>query len=183
MASSSNFYFLKEYDPVFFQLDSAAECAFSGDPNTTLIKLRQLAEQMDAEARAYEQLAIDNEKALTQQRQEFEKRIKEMQAELYAGLIGQQQTHMTQAQLTQEQSKQARQQQARQKKAKQQVSERTQRAASQFTLNEALTRIIIDQQLINAGWDADSQGTNKLNSHRGFARGKPAKASASEREA
>jgi type I restriction enzyme R subunit len=37
------------------------------------------------------------------------------------------------------------------------VVEGTQKASSQFTLNEELTRILIDQQLINAGWDADTQ--------------------------
>ncbi len=45
-ALNSNFDFLKEHDPVFYQLGSAAESAFSGDPNTTLIKLRQLAEAL-----------------------------------------------------------------------------------------------------------------------------------------
>lgn len=40
----SNFDFLKEHDPLFFQLAHNAETAFTYDPNTTLIKLRQLAE-------------------------------------------------------------------------------------------------------------------------------------------
>ena len=44
MATFSNFEFLKEHDPVFFQLAFAAEQSFSADPNTTLIKLRQLGE-------------------------------------------------------------------------------------------------------------------------------------------
>ena len=44
MADKSNFEFLKEHDPVFFQLAFAAEQSFSADPNTTLIKLRQLGE-------------------------------------------------------------------------------------------------------------------------------------------
>lgn len=44
MAKLSNFEFLKEHDPVFFQLGCAAEQSFSADPNTTLIKLRQLGE-------------------------------------------------------------------------------------------------------------------------------------------
>lgn len=46
MPPSSNFEFLKEHDPVFYQLGSAAESSFSSDPNTTLLKLRQLAEAM-----------------------------------------------------------------------------------------------------------------------------------------
>ena len=46
MAESANFQFLKEHAPVFLQLVSAAERAFSADPNTTLIKLRQFSEAM-----------------------------------------------------------------------------------------------------------------------------------------
>ncbi len=42
----SNFDFLGEHDPIFLQLASAAERAFSSDPNTTLIKLRQLGEAL-----------------------------------------------------------------------------------------------------------------------------------------
>ncbi len=44
MTEKSNFESLKEHDPLFFQLASAAERAFASDPNTTLIKLRQLGE-------------------------------------------------------------------------------------------------------------------------------------------
>ncbi|MGZ8916432.1 MAG: DUF4145 domain-containing protein [Methylobacter sp.] len=44
MTDKSNFAFLKKHDPVFFQLAFAAEQSFSADPNTTLIKLRQLGE-------------------------------------------------------------------------------------------------------------------------------------------
>jgi len=40
----SNFLFLAEHDPIFFKLASMAEQTFSADPNTTLIKLRQLGE-------------------------------------------------------------------------------------------------------------------------------------------
>jgi len=92
-----------------------------------------LAEQMDAEARIYQQMATEQEQTTRQQRFEFEKRLKEMQAQL------------------------ADQQKMSQQQAKQQVGERTLKATAQFTLNEELTRIIIDQQLINAGWDADTQ--------------------------
>lgn len=41
---STNFDFLAEYDPLFVELAGAAERAFYSDPNTTLIKLRQLGE-------------------------------------------------------------------------------------------------------------------------------------------
>lgn len=40
----TNFEFLKEHDSIFMQLVMGAEQAFSNDPNTTLIKLRQLGE-------------------------------------------------------------------------------------------------------------------------------------------
>jgi hypothetical protein len=54
MPESANFHFLREYDPIFLQLACAAESAFVSDPNTTLIKLRQLAEALaqDLAARA-----------------------------------------------------------------------------------------------------------------------------------
>ena len=40
----SNFEFLKQHDPVFYQLASTAEQFFTMDPNTTIMKLRQLSE-------------------------------------------------------------------------------------------------------------------------------------------
>jgi type I restriction enzyme, R subunit len=40
----TNFDFLTTHDPLFLQLAQAAECAFNPDPNTTLVKLRQLGE-------------------------------------------------------------------------------------------------------------------------------------------
>ena len=43
---SSNFSFLAEHDPIFAELAQAAERVFANDPNTTLIKLRQLGEAM-----------------------------------------------------------------------------------------------------------------------------------------
>ena len=52
MVNLSNFECLKEHDPVFFQLAFAAEQAFYADPNTTLIKLRQLGEAIAQELAA-----------------------------------------------------------------------------------------------------------------------------------
>lgn len=46
IAFPSNFEFLKQHDPIFMQLAIGAERAFSSDPNTTLIKLRQLGEAL-----------------------------------------------------------------------------------------------------------------------------------------
>ncbi len=45
-AKSLNFQFLEEHDAVFLQLAVAAEQAYFSDPNTTLIKLRQLGEAL-----------------------------------------------------------------------------------------------------------------------------------------
>jgi len=88
----------------------------------------ELAEQMDAEARTFEQLATEHKEALEQQRQAFDKRLQDMQAQL-----------------------------DNKPQATQQVSERTQKATAHFTLNEELTRIIIDLKLLNAGWYVDTQ--------------------------
>ena len=43
---TSNFQFLKQHDPVFFQLASSSEQFFVVDPNTAIVKLRQLAEAL-----------------------------------------------------------------------------------------------------------------------------------------
>lgn len=43
---ASNFEYLKEHDPVFFQLAHNAEKIFAIDPNASLIKLRQFAEAL-----------------------------------------------------------------------------------------------------------------------------------------
>ena len=45
-AITSNFLFLKQHDPIFYQLASAAEQFFALDPNTTMVKLRQLTEAL-----------------------------------------------------------------------------------------------------------------------------------------
>ncbi|WP_312727415.1 type I restriction-modification system endonuclease [Stutzerimonas kunmingensis] len=86
-----------------------------------------LAEQMDAESRSHKQLAAEHEAALHRLRSEHEQRIKALQLQL----------------LTQPQ-------------AAQQVMHKTLHATSTFSLSEDLTRILIDQQLIDAGWEADS---------------------------
>ena len=86
-----------------------------------------LAEQMDAESRSYKQLAAEHEAALQQLRSEHEQSLKALQQQLAA-----------------------------QPQASQQVAKLTQQASSSFDLSEDLTRILIDQQLIDAGWQADS---------------------------
>ena len=100
-----------------------------------------LAQQMDEEARQYKSLAEQVEQQLKAQQSDFEQRISQLQADLQ---------RQTQEQKTQEQQKQAQQQVT-------QISQKTQRASTQLALNEELTRILIDQQLSDAGWEADTQ--------------------------
>jgi type I restriction enzyme R subunit len=88
----------------------------------------ELAEQMDADARTYEQLARETEQKLAQQQAEFDARLQSLQQQL------------------EQQSTQA---------AKQ-ITDKLAKGAAQFDLDEDLTRILIDQQLIDAGWAADS---------------------------
>ncbi|MGF0335056.1 type I restriction enzyme, R subunit [Pseudomonas sp. NFACC19-2] len=86
-----------------------------------------LAEQMDVESRSHKQLAAEHEAALQKLRSEHEKSLKALQQQLTA-----------------------------QPQASQKVAKLTQQASSSFDLSEDLTRILIDQQLIDAGWEADS---------------------------
>lgn len=86
-----------------------------------------LAEQMDAESRGHKQLAAEHEAALHKLRTEHEQSLKALQLQLAA-----------------------------QPQASKQVAKKTQQASSSFDLSEDLTRILIDQKLIDAGWEADS---------------------------
>src|SRR6266702_4577581 len=55
----TNFDFLKIHDPIFLQLAQAAESAFNPDPNTTLIKLRQLGEAFAKDIASRIGIAVD----------------------------------------------------------------------------------------------------------------------------
>jgi len=55
----SNFWFLREHDPVFQKLASVAEQVFAADPNTTLIKLRQLGEAFAKDLAGRVGVAVD----------------------------------------------------------------------------------------------------------------------------
>lgn len=92
-----------------------------------------LALAMDAESRALSEQAQQHEQALTQQRQAYEKKLRALQQQLS------------------EQNEQTVTQQ------RQQVAKKTKAAADVLALNEELTRILIDQQLQDAGWEADTQ--------------------------
>ena len=58
---SSNFSFLAEHDPIFLQLALTAEQVFAADPNTTLIKLRQLGEALAQDIAARAGIEFDRE--------------------------------------------------------------------------------------------------------------------------
>ena len=55
----SNFSFLQEHDPLFFQLTNNAELFFFSDPNTTLIKLRQFGEAIAQDMASRSNIAFD----------------------------------------------------------------------------------------------------------------------------
>ncbi|MCC5796300.1 MAG: type I restriction-modification system endonuclease [Methylophaga sp.] len=92
-----------------------------------------LALAMDEESRELAEQARQHELALAQQQQAYEERIKALQQQLT------------------EQGEQSVSQQ------RQRVAKQTKVAADTLVLNEELTRILIDQQLMEAGWEVDSQ--------------------------
>jgi len=92
-----------------------------------------LALAMDEESRALAQQAQQHEQILAEQRNTYEEKIRALQKQLT------------------EQGEQSLNQQ------RQQVARKTKAAADALVLNEELTRILIDQQLQETGWEADSQ--------------------------
>ncbi|WP_445620269.1 type I restriction-modification system endonuclease [Kushneria sp. Sum13] len=92
-----------------------------------------LAVAMDEESQAKTQEALAHENALAHQQKEYEQKIRTLQAQLAA------------------QNEQAVSSQ------RQDVTQKTRAASQQIVLDEALTRILIDQQLVEAGWEADSE--------------------------
>lgn len=99
-----------------------------------------LAEQMDTEARIYAELAEEKEEAIEVMRQDFERRLHEALA----------------AAQTSEQEA------ARVKE----VKVKTSKATAKVELSEELTRILIDEQLRQAGWEADSEELSYANGAR-----------------
>lgn len=87
-----------------------------------------LAQQMDAEAKTFEQLALEGEAKLKALKDDFTKQVQTIQKEL-----------------------------EEQKQKASVTAESTKAASTHFNLTEDLTRIIIDQQLEEAGWEVDSQ--------------------------
>lgn len=97
------------------------------------VEYETLANVMDEESRTFEAQAKAKEKALKQQEADYEKRILALQKRI----------------LAQDEKELQSQRNA--------ISSKTKSATQQIVLNEELTRILIDQQLIEAGWRADSQ--------------------------
>ncbi|KGK41197.1 DEAD/DEAH box helicase [Nitrincola sp. A-D6] len=91
-----------------------------------------LALAMDEESRALAAQASQHEQALAQQQNEYEQKIKALQAQL------------------------ADQDEKTQTRQRQQLNRKAQAATQHIVLDEALTRILIDQQLNEAGWQADT---------------------------
>jgi type I restriction enzyme R subunit len=114
------------------ELDAARQ---QHDQSKALIDLKErevqlnaeLAEAMDAEARELAATVSQREQELQQLRTEFEQRVADLQASVGVATS-----------------------------ATQQVARSTQRSSASFELSEDLTRILIDQQLRDAGWEADS---------------------------
>ena len=123
------------------QLTENNEQLESNQQLTTLLEREKeeyavLAEQMDAEAKLLATQAQAHEQALSKQQREFDKKLKALQKQL--------------AEQTEEMLKAT-------KAQRKDVTKRTSSASSRFTLNEELTRILIDQQLTDAGWEADTE--------------------------
>jgi type I restriction enzyme R subunit len=87
-----------------------------------------LAHQMDAEAKTFEKMALEGEAQLQALKEDFEKQLHAIQQELES-----------------------------KKQTSSVMAEKTRKASARFGLTEELTRIIIDQQLLDAGWETDSQ--------------------------
>lgn len=92
-----------------------------------------LAIAMDEESRALTEQALQHEQAQVEQQQAYERKIKSLQQQL-----SEQGEKIVNAQ-------------------RQQVAKQTKAASNTLVLNEELTRILIDQKLVEAGWEADSQ--------------------------
>ncbi|HCE2172069.1 TPA: type I restriction-modification system endonuclease [Vibrio alginolyticus] len=113
------------------ELDSSKQ--FNDLINREKAEYEALALAMDEESKQLSEQAKAHEQALSQQQKEYESKLQDLQK-----------------QLEQQGEKAAAAQ-------KQQVSSNTRSASQQIVLSEELTRILIDQQLIEAGWSADSQ--------------------------
>ena len=60
-AATTNFAFLEEHDSLFVELAASAERIFASDPNITLIKLRQLGEDLAQHLAALSGIEFDEQ--------------------------------------------------------------------------------------------------------------------------
>lgn len=97
------------------------------------VEFEALALAMDEESKQLAELAKEHELALAEQKKEYESKLLALQKKL---------------ELQDEKASAAQ---------KQKVSANARRASQHIVLSEELTRILIDQQLSEAGWAADSQ--------------------------
>jgi type I restriction enzyme R subunit len=105
-------------------------------------EFKALAFAMDEESRELAQQAASHEGALNEQQREYESKIELLKEQLAA------------------QDEKAR------ASERQKLNRNTQAAAQHVVLDEALTRILIDQQLTEAGWQADSEALTFSNGAR-----------------
>lgn len=115
--------------------------------NMELDSSQQLSELVEKEKTEYEELALAMEKesqVLAEQARDHETTLRQQQQD-YEGKI-----KALQDQLTQQGENSVIEQ-------RQQVASKTKAASDTLALNEELTRILIDQQLYESGWEADSQ--------------------------
>lgn len=116
------------------QLDSNQKLAAMVAAEKT--EYAQLAELMDDEARQLAATVKQQEAMLARERQDYQDKVAKLQRQL--------------VELNQSQDPPSRQQ-------RQDAAQRTQRATKSLTLSEDVTRLLIDQQLMEAGWQADSE--------------------------
>ncbi len=127
-----------------------------GHANVELESSQQLNELIAKEKAEYESLAVamdEESRTLAKQAQQFELDLEAQKLE-YESKIEKLQKQIS-----------AKEDSARQQQ-KQEVSHKTQTASQSLVLNEELTRIIIDTQLVEAGWEADSQELTYANGNR-----------------
>lgn len=131
------------------------------DPSKELRALQTQIEQLKAELNSTSQALESNQKLaglLAQEKEQYQVLSLQMDAEArtFEALAQEHEAELKKAKQDFDAQLKAVQAQLDEQKA-QQFKASTKKASTQFSPNEELTRILIDQQLINAGWEADTQ--------------------------
>ncbi|MBV1883583.1 MAG: type I restriction-modification system endonuclease [Pseudomonadales bacterium] len=108
----------------------------------------ELAGQMEQEAKTFKELANEQESALVTAQKAFDKKLENTVAAL---VIAREKEAKAEDKSANDAAIKAENTQTSQVKAQ------TRKAASRITLSEELTRILIDTQLIDAGWETDTE--------------------------